>query len=128
MKFAANAKAAIINQNTGRFEAADGDDMSRLRVPGFFTYAGFHEALLGRMGRVGDTAFVCGPELMMLSAARALEAQHLPGDQVYVSLERNMHCGVAHCGRCQLGPVLLCRDGAVTTWGRVGGMMAVHQR
>jgi anaerobic sulfite reductase subunit B len=73
-------------------------------------------------------AFVCGPELMMMSAARALVDQGLPPDRVHVSLERNMHCGVAKCGRCQLGPVLLCRDGAVTRWDRVAGLMAVRGR
>jgi anaerobic sulfite reductase subunit B len=85
-------------------------------------------ALLGRLGPVGDLAFVCGPELMMLSGARALAAQHVPPDQIHVSLERNMHCGVAHCGRCQLGPLLLCRDGAVVSWDRVAEMMAVRGR
>lgn len=85
-------------------------------------------ALLGRMGPLGDVAFVCGPELMMLSAARALEAQHVDPSRIHVSLERNMHCGVAHCGRCQLGPVLLCRDGAVVTWDRVSDLMGVRGR
>ena len=28
-------------------------------------------------------------------------------------MERNMQCGVAWCGHCQLGPFLLCRDGPV---------------
>lgn len=85
-------------------------------------------AQLGRLGPSGDLAFVCGPELMMISAARALEAQHVDPGSIHVSLERNMHCGVAHCGRCQLGPFLLCRDGAVVPWDRVGELMAVRGR
>ena len=36
---------------------------------------------------------------------------------IYVSLERNMQCGVGHCGHCQLGPTLVCRDGPVFTLG-----------
>ncbi len=34
-------------------------------------------------------------------------------DQIFVSLERNMHCAVGHCGHCQLGPAFVCKDGPV---------------
>jgi NAD(P)H-flavin reductase len=37
-------------------------------------------------------------------------------DNIQVSLERNMRCGAALCGHCQLGPLLLCRDGPVVTY------------
>lgn len=76
-------------------------------------------ALLDRLGGAYGTAFVCGPELMMTSAAAVAIAQGTDPSRIWVSLERNMHCGVAHCGRCQLGPLLLCRDGAVVPWGQV---------
>ena len=36
--------------------------------------------------------------------------------EIRVSLERNMRCGVALCGHCQLGPLLLCRDGPVLSY------------
>ena len=35
----------------------------------------------------------------------------MAGARIHVSLERNMQCGVGLCGHCQLGPLLLCRDG-----------------
>ncbi len=38
------------------------------------------------------------------------------GPDIRVSLERNMRCGVALCGHCQLGPLLLCRDGPVVSY------------
>ncbi len=75
--------------------------------------------VVARLGAAHDIAFVCGPELMMTSAARAAIAQGTDPANVWVSLERNMHCGIAHCGRCQLGALLLCRDGAVVRWDRV---------
>ena len=34
-------------------------------------------------------------------------------ERIFVSLERNMRCGLGHCGHCQLGPTLICRDGPV---------------
>jgi NAD(P)H-flavin reductase len=57
--------------------------------------------------------YVCGPEVMMRLSARALVELGVRPDRVAVSLERNMRCGVAVCGHCQLGPVLVCRDGPV---------------
>jgi NAD(P)H-flavin reductase len=59
------------------------------------------------------TALVCGPEIMMAFVARALQARGLPSERIWVSMERNMQCGLGHCGHCQLGPVLICRDGPV---------------
>lgn len=85
-------------------------------------------ALLERLGQPHDVAFVCGPELMMTSAARAAVSLGTPIDGVWVSLERNMHCGIAHCGRCQLGPLVLCRDGAVVRWSLVDELLEVRGR
>ena len=58
-------------------------------------------------------AFVCGPEIMMRFAIEALLERGLTPDRIHVSLERNMRCGLGHCGHCQLGPTLICRDGPV---------------
>ena len=83
---------------------------------------------VARLGAAHDVAFVCGPELMMTTAARATIAQGTDPANVWVSLERNMHCGIAHCGRCQLGPLLLCRDGAVVRWDRVAELLRERGR
>ena len=62
------------------------------------------------------TAFLCGPEPMMRFSAEALLAKGLSVNDIRVSLERNMQCGIAWCGHCQLGPLLLCRDGPVVDY------------
>ena len=72
-------------------------------------------------------AFVCGPEVMMRFTVAALADAGLPGDRMHVSLERAMKCGIGHCGHCQVGPVLVCRDGPVFSWDRVGGPLAVRE-
>ena len=60
------------------------------------------------------TAFVCGPEIMLRYGVRRPSSTGVAAaERVYVSLERNMRCGVGHCGHCQLGPTLICRDGPV---------------
>jgi NAD(P)H-flavin reductase len=58
-------------------------------------------------------ALVCGPEVMMRYAVRELLRRGVAAERIYLSLERNMKCGVGLCGHCQLGPHLVCRDGPV---------------
>ena len=58
-------------------------------------------------------AFVCGPEIMMRVTGESLVEHGIASDNVYLSMERNMRCAVAHCGHCQYGPTLICRDGPV---------------
>jgi NAD(P)H-flavin reductase len=72
-------------------------------------------------------ALTCGPEVMMRFLAAALAAEGVPDERMYVSLERNMQCGIGHCGHCQLGPVLLCRDGPVLRLDRVAPWLAVRE-
>jgi NAD(P)H-flavin reductase len=73
------------------------------------------------------TAFVVGPELMMRFTVAALLERGMAPDRVFVSMERNMRCGVGHCGHCQLGPVLICRDGPVFPYPEVERLMAVRE-
>jgi NAD(P)H-flavin reductase len=58
-------------------------------------------------------AMVVGPEVMMRFSVRELRDHGVPAGAIHVSLERNMQCAVGHCGHCQLGPLLVCRDGPV---------------
>lgn len=64
-------------------------------------------------------ALVCGPEIMMRFTARALVDRGVDPGRILISLERNMQCGLAWCGHCQLGPYLLCRDGPIVVFGGV---------
>ena len=73
------------------------------------------------------TALVCGPEIMMRLTARELLGLGVPAARVRVSLERNMRCGVAECGHCQLGPLLLCRDGPVVSYPAAAPLLAVRE-
>lgn len=72
-------------------------------------------------------AIVCGPDLMMKFTSLALVDQGIPPGRVFVSLERNMRCGVGLCGHCQLGPELICRDGCVYPWSEVGALLEVRE-
>lgn len=72
-------------------------------------------------------ALVCGPEVMMRFAARSLESLGVAPDRIRVSLERNMHCAIARCGHCQLGPLFVCADGPVLDWATVAPLLAVRE-
>jgi anaerobic sulfite reductase subunit B len=73
------------------------------------------------------TAFVCGPEIMMRLSAQALVDFGVPARDIRVSLERNMRCGVALCGHCQLGPLLVCRDGPVVSYAEAAPLLAIKE-
>jgi len=93
----------------------------------------------GRVGVVTDlvptmlrdpaetVAMVCGPEIMMRFAAQALADAGVPQDDIHLSLERNMKCGIGWCGHCQLGPHLICRDGPVFPYPAVRDLMTVWE-
>ncbi len=66
------------------------------------------------------TAFMCGPERMMGATAAALGRLGVGPDRTWVTLERNMACGVGTCGHCQLGPFFVCRDGPVFSLAELG--------
>jgi NAD(P)H-flavin reductase len=72
-------------------------------------------------------AFVVGPELMMRFTVQALLARGVDPARIFVSLERNMRCGVGHCGHCQLGPTLICRDGPVYGYEAVAPWLEVRE-
>jgi len=72
-------------------------------------------------------ALVCGPEVMMRITARALCARDVEPGRIRLSLERNMRCGTAECGHCQLGPLLLCRDGPVVSYQRAAPLLSVKE-
>lgn len=73
------------------------------------------------------TAFLCGPEPMLRFGAQALLDKGIAAQNIRVSLERNMQCGVGWCGHCQLGPLLLCRDGPVVGYDVAGPLLTVKE-
>ena len=73
------------------------------------------------------SAFVCGPEVMMRAVARELRGDGVPSDQIWISMERNMKCGIRLCGHCQYGKTFLCRGGAVGRYSEFANRMTVDE-
>lgn len=72
-------------------------------------------------------AFLCGPEPMMRNGALELLRKGLAASDIRVSLERNMQCGIGWCGHCQLGQLLLCRDGPIVGYDVAEPLLAVRE-
>jgi len=61
-------------------------------------------------------ALVCGPEIMIRYAVRELVLFGISQDDIWISMERNMKCGIGLCGHCQLGAKFICKDGPVMNY------------
>ncbi|HEY5012753.1 MAG TPA: FAD/NAD(P)-binding protein [Acidimicrobiia bacterium] len=98
--------------------------------PGWHGHVGVVTDLVARaqVDASRTVAFVCGPEVMMRFATRALREQGVPLDRIRLSAERNMQCAVAHCGHCQLGDVFVCREGPVLDAARLLPLLGVRGR
>jgi NAD(P)H-flavin reductase len=72
-------------------------------------------------------AFVVGPEVMMRFTVEALLARGMDAADVHVSIERNMKCAIAHCGRCQFGPTFACREGPVMSFAAIERFFRVRE-
>lgn len=59
------------------------------------------------------TVMMCGPEVMMRSGATAFVRRDIREENIWLSTERNMQCGIGLCGHCQMGPYFSCKDGPV---------------
>jgi NAD(P)H-flavin reductase len=68
-------------------------------------------------------AFVCGPEVMMRFTAAEMVKRGVDPHSIYVSMERNMKCGIGLCGHCQFGPVFVCKDGPVFPYAQIKEML-----
>jgi NAD(P)H-flavin reductase len=59
---------------------------------------------------------MCGPEVMMRYAARALRDKGIGEEAIYLSMERRMECAVGLCGHCQYREHFVCKDGPIYSY------------
>jgi NAD(P)H-flavin reductase len=77
--------------------------------------------------RFNAIALVCGPEVMMRFTVLELQKRGLSNEKIYISMERNMKCGVGFCGHCQFGPDFICKDGPVFRYDRVKSLFGKRE-
>jgi len=69
----------------------------------------------------------CGPEIMIRFVIFEALARRVPPERIFVSLERNMKCGLGSCGHCQLGPYFVCKDGPVFSFDKLQPYVNVEE-
>jgi len=67
-------------------------------------------------------ALICGPDNLMHFSVSELKRHNMNGDDIYVSMERNMKCAIGFCGHCQFGQHFICKDGPVFRYSRVSSL------
>jgi len=60
-----------------------------------------------------DVAIVVGPVPMIKAAVGELMKQEMDKDNIWVSYERRMSCGIGKCGHCRVNDQYVCLDGPV---------------
>lgn len=60
-----------------------------------------------------QVVMMCGPEVMMEFVVKELLSRGFDEQSIYLSMERNMECGIGQCGHCQIGPYFVCKDGPI---------------
>ena len=81
--------------------------------PGWDGHVGVVTTILKDMDldRPNSKVFVCGPSIMLKFTVYALLEEGYTPEQIYLSMNRRMSCGMGKCGRCNIGPYYLCKDG-----------------
>ena len=68
------------------------------------------------------SVLVCGPPLMFTFVLGRLRELGFSDDQVFVSLERNMRCGIGKCEHCVVESFYTCRQGPVLSVQQIRGI------
>jgi sulfhydrogenase subunit gamma (sulfur reductase) len=81
-------------------------------------YVGFVPSLLMEVNPSPENAIAitCGPPIMIRFVLENLKKLGFEDDQIYTTLENRMKCGIGKCGRCNAGPLYVCKDGPVFTY------------
>ncbi len=92
--------------------------------PGWDGRVGFVPTVTEQVAPSPDNtaALVCGPPIMIKFTQPVLEKLGFSEDQIIMSLENRMKCGIGICGRCNVGPEYVCKDGPVFTLAQLNRM------
>ncbi len=76
---------------------------------------GFVPQVLEQVEPAAENAIclLCGPPVMLKFTIPVLEELGFSPEDVYVSFEMRMKCGIGKCGRCNIGSKYVCIDGPV---------------
>jgi len=87
-------------------------------VSGWTGSVGFVPAVLKEVGPSSDNAIaiVCGPPIMIKFTMPVINELGFHPEDVFLSFEMKMKCGIGKCGRCNIGNKFVCKDGPVFSY------------
>jgi NAD(P)H-flavin reductase len=62
---------------------------------------------------------IVGPPIMYKFVLISLMDKQVPKENIYMSLERRMKCGVGKCGHCKMEGIYVCQEGPVFNYAAV---------
>ena len=62
---------------------------------------------------------IVGPPIMFKFVLMELDKMGVPNENIFMSLERRMKCGVGKCGHCQINHLYACQDGPVFRYDQI---------
>jgi len=68
-----------------------------------------------KVNAANTAAVVCGPPVMYKYVVNKFLELGVPDNQIFMTLERKMKCGMGKCGQCVVGHKYVCVDGPVFT-------------
>lgn len=66
-----------------------------------------------------SVAVVVGPPVMMKFGVKKLLEMGYPENKIFLSMEKNMSCGLGKCGHCMMGKYFVCKDGPVFSYDEI---------
>ena len=72
-----------------------------------------------KLSHPNTVVLICGPEIMFKFCNDILIKKEIPSNQIFISFERRMECGVGLCQHCNIGKYLVCKDGPVFRWDKI---------
>ena len=86
-------------------------------APGWSGMVGFVPTVTEQVAPKPDNAvaLICGPPVMIKFTQPVFDKLGWKPEQIVMSLENRMKCGIGICGRCNVGPEYVCKDGPVFT-------------
>jgi NAD(P)H-flavin reductase len=71
-------------------------------------------------------AFLCGPPVMYKFVLQKLAKAGFKDEDIYLSLERRMHCGLGVCQHCAVGGKYTCKHGPVFSYKELKGYRGAY--
>ena len=106
------------------WQAAPNTDLHLTVDEGDSTWTGNVGLITELLEQVGPSsknamAIICGPPIMIKFVILSLNKMGFADEQLIMTLEAKMKCGIGKCGRCNIGEKFVCLDGPVFTYTQV---------